>query len=61
MILDKEIDSYMYASVSRDPDFEQVYDSYDVTLFKRTDWSFDTMLGSETETETEPEAEPAEN
>lgn len=60
MILDKEIDSYMYASVSRDPDFEQVYDSYDVTLFKRTDWSFDTMLGSETETETEPEVEQAE-
>ena len=58
IILDKQIDSYIYSSVSRDPDFEELYDSYDITLFRRTNWSLDSMFVSGPETETE--AEPAE-
>lgn len=52
IILDKEIDSYTYASVVRDPDFELLYDSYDVVLFRRTDWSLDKMGQMSEDTET---------
>ena len=35
LILDKALDNYVYLSMIRDNDFEQLYDSSDVTLFVR--------------------------
>lgn len=47
IILDKDIDSYMYECVLRDTDYEQLYDSYDITLFRKTNWTLDSMFETE--------------
>lgn len=48
MILDKDMDSYIYESVLRDPDYEMLYESYDITLFRRVSWTLDSMNVQET-------------
>ena len=52
MILGKDMDSYIYESVLRDPDYENVYESYDLVLFKRVGWTLDSMGEQETAEET---------
>ena len=46
------MDSYIYESVLCDSDYEMVYESYNITLFKRVAWTLDSMGEQNTAEET---------